>query len=43
MGAADVIEIDDTRFPNTNYDGTFKNQGSRILLLITGWQTKNVF
>ena len=43
MGTTNLIEIDDTRFPIIIYDGTFKNKGSRILQLITGWRIKNVF
>lgn len=43
VGTSDIIEIDETRFPTIILDGTFKNKGSRILLLIIGSQIKSVF
>jgi len=43
MGTWNLIEIDETRLPDTIYDGTSKNKSSRILLLIIGWQIKSVF
>lgn len=43
MGTSNIIEIDETKFHFIIYDRTFKNKGSRILLLIIGWLIKNVF
>jgi hypothetical protein len=43
VGTADVIEIDDTRLSVTGFEGTFKNEGSRILLFVIGWVIRSVF
>jgi len=42
MGTSNLIEMDETRYYLINYDGTFENKGSRILLLIIGWLIKSV-
>lgn len=43
LGTKNIIEIDETKFSIIIYDRTFKNEGSRILQSIIGWQIKNVF
>ena len=43
LGTKNIIEMDDTKFPVLIYDWTSKNEGTRILQLIIGWQIRSVF